>query len=411
MRLNKIILTIAIVVVTGAVVTLAIASGRADRAVLDQRRNVVEQLPATEKEELRKQFERFQKLPPEEQTKLREFDRKLASTYDEAELRKVMQHYHDWLATLSPLDRADLLKLPPQERVEKIKEMKDQELSRLAAQFSSPFVRLAPEDVRRILEWLEKKVDARKDAIMEQLTPSQKAWLDKQPADRQGRALLTLIYMHRRQDGESLFDVTAEETVEFEQGLSKELIAALHAAKSSYDRKALLRSIMFSALRARDTVRGSVSNDELLAHYQKLSPEKRNEIAAQPSSEFWNLLRRDYYRERSPFFVKGRRGPGPNGPDGPPFPPPGEGFGTPPPLPPFEGERFGPPGGRDDERGSPRGGRRDDDHKGRGPDRGPGEPGFGRGFGGPDFEGPPRKGPGGERPEPRGPNNEGPLAD
>jgi hypothetical protein len=101
---------------------------------LDARRAWVEALPAAEKADLRRSFEWYA-AHPDEQKALRQFDKELHADPQSAELRKVMQRYHDWLKTLPPNERADLALKSPDARATEIKNKQLERTSRAISMY------------------------------------------------------------------------------------------------------------------------------------------------------------------------------------------------------------------------------------------------------------------------------------
>ena len=94
-------------------------SPRSARAIdaLAERRQQIESLSADQKEELRVKFAKFEALSSDEQEQLRRLHEQLDSDPQGNQLRRTLARYHEWLKSLSPSDRADLLVLPPTERL------------------------------------------------------------------------------------------------------------------------------------------------------------------------------------------------------------------------------------------------------------------------------------------------------
>jgi hypothetical protein len=105
---------------------------------LDARRAWVEALPGIEKADLRRGFEWYAAHPAEQQA-LRQFDTELRADPEAAELRKVMQRYHDWLLkTLSPAERADLALKSPDARAAEVKNKQREIASQAFSMFGRP---------------------------------------------------------------------------------------------------------------------------------------------------------------------------------------------------------------------------------------------------------------------------------
>jgi hypothetical protein len=85
------------------------------------------QLNENELIELARNREDFDSKSPEQQQQLRDFHQQLINHPDREKLERVMQQYHDWLATLDEQNRAKVLDLPPNERIAKINQIRRQQ--------------------------------------------------------------------------------------------------------------------------------------------------------------------------------------------------------------------------------------------------------------------------------------------
>lgn len=130
-----------------AVLTWALPAAGADGT--PERRARLAQADEEEKERLSQNFQRFQRLDPAQQDRLRRLNDDLDTAADKDDLRKVMQNYHDWLSELPPGDRADLASLEPAERLKKIDKI-------LEAQRRRQANKLSPQDLEAIEAWFLK---------------------------------------------------------------------------------------------------------------------------------------------------------------------------------------------------------------------------------------------------------------
>lgn len=128
------------------------------------RRQQVEAMSAEEKQELAQKRERFERLPPAEQDQLRELHTTIATAEDGKRLQGVMERYTAWLATLPAGQRADLLRLPAEQRVAEIKRLVHEEekkrLNEMALQ------ELTQPDLAAILAWVDDLLTRREAEIL-----------------------------------------------------------------------------------------------------------------------------------------------------------------------------------------------------------------------------------------------------
>jgi hypothetical protein len=100
---------------------LAAANWARAEEMLADRRARIEALDPAQKQELLNHEEKFLKLEPSEQERLRRLSQELEQDPQGPELRRVMQRYYDWLKALPPYQRAELQELPPEERIKRVR--------------------------------------------------------------------------------------------------------------------------------------------------------------------------------------------------------------------------------------------------------------------------------------------------
>ena len=96
---------------------------RADEALADRSARLA-QMDDQEREQLSLNYDRFGHLAPAERDRLRKLYSDLQADADGAELRTVMQRYHDWLNELPATQRTMLTALPAEERLKRIEEIR-----------------------------------------------------------------------------------------------------------------------------------------------------------------------------------------------------------------------------------------------------------------------------------------------
>jgi len=133
-------------------------------ASLTERRQYVEGLTPYERKDLAERRERFLALPEETQTRLRTLERELAADPRAAELREVLDHYGEWLMTLSLEARAELRRLPQDERVAKITELRQQDSKKKERRY-------AAQDLRVTLAWLQEVAKRNEESLTQQSLP------------------------------------------------------------------------------------------------------------------------------------------------------------------------------------------------------------------------------------------------
>jgi hypothetical protein len=123
---------------------------------------------------------------------------------------EILRNYHNWLNARSPLEIADVRKLPADQRIEKIRELQLRDEEQWVKQYRFPSH--MAEDFRRVYAWLTDLALQHEKDILEQVPEQQRAMIERQPLDSRKRALLrTWIdqeFAKRRAEG---FDIFTEE--------------------------------------------------------------------------------------------------------------------------------------------------------------------------------------------------------
>jgi hypothetical protein len=323
---------------------------------LDVQRQRLEQMSPEDRESLRRRSERFYHLPEPERQRLRDLHQQLDSHPEGQRLREVMQSYTEWLRTISSGERAELLSLPADERLARIKELKQQQETQRFRGFVDR--QLTRDDLGKIYAWLDEVVKRNEPQLMAQLSEERREFiLEEQDEQRRRRRLMFAVWSRRGPDetGASPLDpITPEDIPELIASLSAEAKTALAEARGLEEKRALLQRWSRAAMFARQAP--NVDDKTLMEFFDKLASEHRQRLEGLPRDEMLRDLERWYVDARfrgvdasnyRPSWGggpgRGGRGPGglgPGGPDGP-------------------GGRGGPdgPGGRSgDGFGGPRGG-------------------------------------------------------
>lgn len=315
---------------TGALIAATISSLAADQAAAPadaaqpQAAQDLAALSPAEKKDLQGKQERFYRLDTQAQNELRDLHDDLTQAPDAARLQAVLTRYSRWLQTLSSGQRAELLSLPPDERVAEIKRLLQQQT---ASRMRSYVPRkLADDDLHAIADWVEQMVQRREPEIL-QRWPMFKERLDGiTDAKRRNQALVFMV--HRSGLQRDWLKPTSEEIERLKTTLSAEAQQELEKAKAEGRlpelAEAWMRAAMFSRLA------GPPVDPEQLRKFFKedLKPEDREYLESLPPERMQAELVRLYFSHR---FRRDGLG------DWPGFRKPGSGIRGP-------GPRFGPPG-------------------------------------------------------------------
>ncbi|MEX1042562.1 MAG: hypothetical protein WDZ51_18155 [Pirellulaceae bacterium] len=335
----------------------------------------VAQMDAAEKEELRQKLERYEQLSLEKQSQLHQLHDDLSEQENADELRQVMREYYAWLKTLSSVERAELERKQPDERVVEIKRhvikqerIQFASLGRLAMQT----LELDPlddemETIRKwLLDWIgqhQETIFAAEPRLIEQFPEF--AWLKDRYDDAPERK--AFVYWARMHWVPEL-EVPRPDDHDFAKLLPQLREETRKKIESQTDmrQKELLDGLVQAAVFAHFHHR-KVSTEDLREFYRKLPEERQAELASLPPDRWEAELRRDYMRSQGgrSFGPRGGPGRGPRGPGGP-------GMGPRPDR--DRDERGGPRGGGPREEGREWGDRNRGDRPPEGPRRGPPRP-------------------------------------
>lgn len=154
----------------------------------EERTLYVNQLSESQRTELRRKQETFAKLPSQEQQQLRELDVALQTASNSARMLEILRNYHNWLNARSPLEIAEVRKLPTDQRIDKIRELQLRDEEQWVKQYRFPSH--MAEDFRRVYAWLTDLALKHEKAILEHIPEQQRAVIARQPDDSRKRVLL-----------------------------------------------------------------------------------------------------------------------------------------------------------------------------------------------------------------------------
>ncbi|MEX2140605.1 MAG: hypothetical protein WD894_15185 [Pirellulales bacterium] len=293
---------------------------------LNARRAFVEALPTAEKNKLRKLYERFRAKPEEAKHRLRALDAELRSDPEGARLRTVLESYHNWLPTLSPLERADLLKMAPKNAIAKIEELRQQQLHTYHRTGRSRQGPLTSSDVDVIDRWLQERISKKKDEILANAKDEDRQWFAGLAENRKTRSLMILSgepwpprpklddkeweeLLNRLPTVKALFAASGKATEMDKLVKQFPLPSAVQAnvkedinkAATPQEQQSLLFRWNGDAQRARMAVGGGVPPEELNRFLkEELSEKERNDLMELPPEQFHFRLRMAYFKRDFP---------------------------------------------------------------------------------------------------------------
>ncbi len=277
------------------------AAGAAESAapqppVADAAPQRLDSLSAAEKKELQSRQERFDRLDEKEQDRLRQLHAELSQAPDGAQLQQVLQRYATWLQTLPSGARADLLSLPPADRVAEIKRLlQEQSAARMRSYVSRP---LSDDDLRTIANWMEDIVKRREPEILARL-PMLENHLAQMPDSK--RRLQALLVMAQRLGSSARRDwlrPAAEDIERLKSQLSPEAQEDLAKAQAEGRlpelAEAWMRAAMFSRFAG-----PAVDREQLRKFYvEELDADQRAYLESLPPGRMQFELQRMYHAHR-----------------------------------------------------------------------------------------------------------------
>lgn len=159
-------------------------------------------LPAEVKQELKNKQERFNRLSEAEQNRLRDLQQKVASSENPAHLEATATAYHTWLKTLTAAQQAELDVLPDDKKIERIRQIQDEQRKLKYRNYIGELVTSLPEaDVKIIYNWLDKYFERRQKEFMEKAPAEfqKMASRNNDPA-QQRRFLMTMLALRPTTD-------------------------------------------------------------------------------------------------------------------------------------------------------------------------------------------------------------------
>jgi hypothetical protein len=318
--------------------TVDVASTLTGLETSSQRRETLERMTPQEKEDLKAKLDKFNALSADDQQRLRRFEEQLNADQQRDRLRRIMNQFHEWLKTLSPIERTELLALGIAPRIDQIRSLQHAQEAKLGAKGGGP--RLSKQDVDVLHEWEAEFAKNHRSELLADV-PSQWSQPDWQKrfgptfAPDNPRMLAANARFHWRNG-----TVGEGKKVTVSDSEIQQLIAKLspQAAKILQPQTTQQRIktiggwiVLFSRARLFNRPPGEgppqVSQEELNKFFEGLPAEDLDKLTALPNDEdFKSALRRLYFQRMRP-----NRGGGPrdapgdrerprpsNRPDGPP---------------------------------------------------------------------------------------------
>ena len=269
---------------------------------LASRRQYVLDLSAQSKNRLLEKRDRFEALDETEQQRLRELHARINREADGDRLETVLRNYHQWLSLLPSRERAEILDLPLEKRLDEIeKRVKDDERKRFL-EISDQH--LTPDDLEAIHLWLRKLIARHEEKILARMSA-----LKQIPAEPRYRMFLYWIASDRnpRTNRPSPFQPTPDETGALIKSLGPKAHEFLEKLETPQDKHDVLWTWIRTAVQTR--LFRPAETAKLITFMESLPPEQRNRLEALPRKRMLMELQRLFMRHNSHSDAKGRMGP------------------------------------------------------------------------------------------------------
>jgi hypothetical protein len=274
-----------------------------DHSLIDRRKRL-DALSTDQKDELHRKYERFVRLPADEQQRLRKLAAAVDDDGERALLETTLARYQHWLEQLPGVERAELIAMESAQRLQRIKRMRRDEGRRLSAEDLQQFVGWFTDIVPKLLPPPEREAVQRElSRASEEERPAivRRALAKLRPPVNAGRPST----MPRRPPGKGPL-VDPQALAQLGERLSPHGQQMLSEAHSDVERRTLVWSWVNQAFAQPHAGRGNllslpeVDEDELRSFFQHdLSPEQRAQLLNLPADQMRRQLLLRYHAKRA----------------------------------------------------------------------------------------------------------------
>src|SRR5262249_16716647 len=148
-------------------------------------------MTATEQQTLSRREKQFDALAPAEQDRLRALQTQIDADPHGGDLMRILAHYHEWLKTLSPSQRARLADLAPKERIEQTKRIQAGQREAREQQHLTQLV--TADDLQEVQQWMEELIWSHQEEFLAELPPPRRANIERMPYAQKQRALSNMV--------------------------------------------------------------------------------------------------------------------------------------------------------------------------------------------------------------------------
>jgi len=288
---------IAIATAITAIAAGELAWALSSRDSLAAKREEAARLSESEKADLEDKRQRFEKLDPAEQTRLRELQAELARDPSPESLHATLADYLKWKAQLAPKESAMLAGLSPTERAARVTTV-------VAEQQAIANRRFSDADSEKLIAWLVSEVRTHQDRILATMPVSVRERFENM-GDRE-RMYGLIFHLLSPRGGPAKFEEFVADLPKLRAQLSPAAQARWDvAAKNKDEFKLLLTDWLRQSVERTIALHDhgkqylAVNDQELQRYFEHVvSEQQRQRLLALPKEEMMAQLRREYLRSK-----------------------------------------------------------------------------------------------------------------
>jgi len=282
-------------------------------------------LSPEQKEDLLRKKQRFDALDPAEQQRLRELHAALAAAADGEQLHTIAVRYANWLKSLQAGERAEVLSLPTDQRISRMKEIMRQQEIRRFKDFANYNLPAADQD--QIYQWLDRFVAEHEKEVLDALSDRDRRHVRSISDDKARRRALIMRLPSRRFGNARMPFPSKEEIATMIKGLSEPTRRELEKTQDPELRQQQGYELVGGAIAS--IAMPPPSEEELRKFYAEMPADRRARLETMDPDEQQRELRVEYRKAKwGGSWAGGRSGPpgggmgSPRGPGRGPSPPP-----------------------------------------------------------------------------------------
>lgn len=259
------------------------------------RRERLEHLPPSQANALLEKKRRFDELQPEQQDQLRRLHDQVAHDEQAERLQQVLARYVEWLKTLPSGQRAELLSLPADERIAKIKALMEEERKQQFRRFAEQPP--PEEDMKVLVQWFGEFFERHRERILAELPVARREATEKIKGSKPEPVALYFRYLRDRvPDANERIVPSDEEIKDLESRLSDATKKILEQTPAPQKQFTLFRWIGTSMF---NKAAGKASPEELSRFYKEdLTPKEREHLDNLSAEAARRELRFFYFRHQ-----------------------------------------------------------------------------------------------------------------